>query len=512
MTFSIRTIRILLILFCLSSALILRAQEAGSSPEQTPPPGVTIHVVQRGETLYSIALNYGLTIDALVELNGLDNPNNIQVGERLLVPAQPEAAHQTHVVQPGETLRTIADLYGTTVDQLGQWNQLSNLNTIYAGQELVVGVGAPDTAGSMPSTDAAVSTDSAELAPTALPATLIASTINESGQAEYSTLIHTVQRGETLFRIAQQYGVTVNAIMRGNQIADADTIYVGQQLAIPGVQTPQLSAALPAPLTGLEISPLILIEGQTARIRATTSTPVTIRGSLLDQTLYFAGEQDGTLQTALIGVPVGTEPGVYPLTMQVINADGSASDVDINVQVISGGYGRESIRLAEGTDNLLDPATEDAELAILRPLMSPFNAERYFDAAMGLPAAAQITSTFGNSRSYNGGTFSRVHAGVDFAGAPGTPIFAPAPGVVVLADDLNVRGTATVIDHGWGVYTGYWHQSARYVSVGDFVETGEVIGAVGSSGRVTGPHLHWELWVNGVPVDPMQWVQFNFSS
>jgi murein DD-endopeptidase MepM/ murein hydrolase activator NlpD len=105
----------------------------------------------------------------------------------------------------------------------------------------------------------------------------------------------------------------------------------------------------------------------------------------------------------------------------------------------------------------------------------------------------------------------RVHAGTDFGGVPGTPIFSPAPGRVVLTDTLNVRGVATVIDHGWGVYTGYWHQTERYVQLGDMVTTGQIIGTIGATGRVSGPHLHWEVWVNGVPVDPMQWVIFSFS-
>ncbi|MGV2437612.1 MAG UNVERIFIED_CONTAM: M23 family metallopeptidase [Anaerolineae bacterium] len=72
-------------------------------------------------------------------------------------------------------------------------------------------------------------------------------------------------------------------------------------------------------------------------------------------------------------------------------------------------------------------------------------------------------------------------------------------------------GKATLIDHGWGVYTGYWHQNEIYVQLGERVQVGQVIGTIGSTGRVTGAHLHWEIWVNGVPTDPMQWVQESFS-
>jgi murein DD-endopeptidase MepM/ murein hydrolase activator NlpD len=87
---------------------------------------------------------------------------------------------------------------------------------------------------------------------------------------------------------------------------------------------------------------------------------------------------------------------------------------------------------------------------------------------------------------------------------------APAPGRVVLAEMLKVRGNTTIIDHGWGIFTAYLHQSEIQVSVGDRVETGQIIGLVGGTGRVTGPHLHWEVWVGGVPVDPIEWTERAF--
>ena len=95
---------------------------------------------------------------------------------------------------------------------------------------------------------------------------------------------------------------------------------------------------------------------------------------------------------------------------------------------------------------------------------------------------------------------------MDFGAPEGTPIHAPAAGEIVLAEELRIRGNATLIDHGYGVYTAYWHQSELSVSVGQKVQSGEVIGHVGDSGLSTGPHLHWEVWVNGVRVDPLEWL------
>jgi len=77
---------------------------------------------------------------------------------------------------------------------------------------------------------------------------------------------------------------------------------------------------------------------------------------------------------------------------------------------------------------------------------------------------------------------------------------------VVFAGLLDVRGKVTVLDHGWGVYTGYYHQSEILVSEGDLVAAGDEIGLVGATGRVTGPHLHFQVWVGGVPVDPLEWL------
>ena len=85
-------------------------------------------------------------------------------------------------------------------------------------------------------------------------------------------------------------------------------------------------------------------------------------------------------------------------------------------------------------------------------------------------------------------------------------MLAAADGVVVAAQHLQIRGNTVVIDHGWGLYTAYAHLSEMAHAPGDRVLGGQVIGGIGNTGRSTGPHLHWEVWLHGVNVDPMQWV------
>lgn len=454
------------------------------------PTAVTVYVVQRGDTLFRIAQRYNITVEALARLNGISNPNNIEVGQRLLVPANPGEAPVAHYhqVQPGETLHSISQAYGLDPTLLAELNALQPDQEIVVGQYLNVLIG-----GSEPLFENA------------------ASHLDEMSFLSPPVVVHRVARGETLFRIAMAYGVTVNDLVAANAIPDPTLIYAGQELIIPNINPPQFAAVLPEPVMELGVTPLVLIEGKTGRFQVATGVPASAAGVFLERPLQFAQEAGGLRHTALVGVPVGTPSGVYPLLITIDHAGGQAQ-IAANIQIVSGNYVVErDIVLLEDRIGLLDPAVEEAEQVILRAVMTGFTPERWFDGPMGLPAAAAVTSAFGNLRSYNGGQVQRIHAGTDFGGAPGTPIFAPAAGRVVMADTLNVRGVVTVIDHGWGVYTGYWHKTDRYVQVGDFVQTGQVIGTIGATGRVSGPHLHWEMWVSGVPVDPMQWVIVNFS-
>jgi murein DD-endopeptidase MepM/ murein hydrolase activator NlpD len=320
-----------------------------------------------------------------------------------------------------------------------------------------------------------------------------------------------VQAGETLFRIASSYGLTVNDLVQANNITDPTLIYAGQQLIIPGVQAPQLALDLPPIVTALDVLPLIFVEGQTGRIRLTTTVPMTINGLFLDRGIVDAPEQGNTVHTILVGVPIFTAAGVYPCSLTLTDTAGQSTSLTVNIQIVDGNYGSEYINLLADRTNLLDPTVENNEQTQVAAIMNNFTPTRYWNGPMGLPAAAPIVSPFGRKRAYDGGPFDHFHSGTDFGGAAGTPILAAAAGTVVFAGPLDVRGNATIIDHGWGIFTGYWHQTEQYVHVGDLVSAGQAIGTIGSTGRVTGPHLHWELWVNGVPVDPMQWVRQSFT-
>lgn len=121
------------------------------------------------------------------------------------------------------------------------------------------------------------------------------------------------------------------------------------------------------------------------------------------------------------------------------------------------------------------------------------------------PRASAITSRFGSGRMFNGAVSSR-HLGVDFSGAVGTPVRAANRGVVALVDEFFLAGNVVYINHGAGVVTGYFHLSRTLVAPGDTVEKGQQIGLVGATGRVTGPHLHWNARYGAVTVNPLDLV------
>lgn len=453
--------------------------------------GVTVRVVQRGETLYSIAQEFSISVEELARMNGIADPGTLQVGQRLLVPTGEGVDGVLHLVQPGESLRSIAALYAVDPFTLGEANGVNTANPLYVGQVLTVII--PPEAAATPS-------DQGILSPTATA---------ESVGSPSGVQIHTVAPGETLFRIATGYNLTSAEVAAANGITNPEVIYAGQQLIIPNVDPPQLALDLPAPIEAVSLQPLVLTEGRTGAFRLDSAAPVEVSATFLSRSIPALAQADGSY-VLLMSVPIFTEAGVYPLELTVTDSDGVQTPLTVNIQVLGGSYRQESITLSGDRLSLLDPAVETAEQQILRSVTSGFSPTSFFQGTLSLPAAAAMSSPFGSRRSFNGSAFDRFHSGADFAGAVGTPVLAPASGSVVLADTLNICGVTTVIDHGWGIFTVYCHQSEQYVQPGDFVTTGQVIGTIGLTGRATGAHLHWELWVNGVAVDPMQWVRQAF--
>lgn len=401
---------------------------------------------------------------------------------------EPATVEAVYIVQHGDTLFRIALEHSSSVEQFAALNDISDPSLIYVGQQLRI-----------PTDDT--------LAPVPVLPHYISPLLVHGAD---STLIHIVEKGDTLSQIAADYGLELQTLVARNQIRDASLLHVGNQIVIPGLEPSLIDAPWPTPVTGIQVAPGELLEGLSARFLIQTSLPAQVSGSFLGSDLVFATNDAGLTHLALTGIPRHTQAGLYPLAL-VVAAGAVQTELQWPLEVKSAIFALESVTLPAEAQDTLDPETERSEFALLQRHTSGYRPGRWFDGLMQLPSPGQMTSRFGTLRSYNQGPYDRTHNGVDFAAATGTPVKAAAGGAVVLASELNVRGKSIIIDHGLGVYSGYWHLSKIDVGVGQFVSAGEAIAEVGNSGRSTGSHLHWQLWVNGTPVDPLQWLRTDFT-
>jgi murein DD-endopeptidase MepM/ murein hydrolase activator NlpD len=434
-----------------------------------------VYVVQPGDTLSLIASRFNVTLNDLVAANPSLDPNLLAQGQQIVIPGLEGVTGvlETEIISFGDSLRSLSRR--TQVDDA----QLKKLNRLVSPTELYVGI------------------------------SLIVPT--QAEREPLSTRL-TALTGESLLELAVRQGSDPWTLASVNKLDGTWTALPGDVLYSPLPGGQGSATGLPSAFVRAGIDPLPLKQGSTEVIRVLANEGVTLSGMLVDKPLqFFASNGD---QVALQGVHALLDPGVYPLLMEATLSDGSKQSFEQMVLVTSGDYLSEDIPLND--PSTLDPAVTEPELQNIIAVTAPATPTRFWDGAFTSPAVYMdcFTSRYGTRRLYrvinSDFEIPGFHTGLDFCGGEGLQILAPAPGKVVFAAPLTVRGNATIIDHGWGVYSGFWHQSQIAVNVGEMVETGQVIGFVGGTGRVTGAHLHWEVWVNGVQVNPLDWLNEAF--
>jgi murein DD-endopeptidase MepM/ murein hydrolase activator NlpD len=222
------------------------------------------------------------------------------------------------------------------------------------------------------------------------------------------------------------------------------------------------------------------------------------------QTPFFA-EADGVYY-ALLVADIDAQPRDYPLQFLVALDDGRVVTAETLLTVVSGGFFRQSFTVPPDRAYLLNPEVERNEFARIDALVSGASPLRLWDeGGFQAPLESPVVSAFGLYRVLNA-TVQTRHTGWDNTAPIGTPVASVAAGRVVFAGMLDIRGNYVLIQHGWGVYSGYAHLSQANVAVGQSVTKGQIIGASGNTGRSSGPHLHWEINVNGEWVDCLDFV------
>jgi murein DD-endopeptidase MepM/ murein hydrolase activator NlpD len=212
---------------------------------------------------------------------------------------------------------------------------------------------------------------------------------------------------------------------------------------------------------------------------------------------------DRTTWRTLVGIDLTSPPGRYAVTFAATVA-GQRLETTSTLDVRDKAFPTRELSVAEAFVN--PPATETAritaEAARLDAIWKVETPQRLWEGPFVRPVAEPANSAFG-SRSVFNGQIRAPHSGADFLSPAGTPVHAPASGKVVVAAPLYYTGNTVVIDHGLGLYSLFAHFSAIAVHEGDLVTAGDVVGRVGATGRVTGPHLHWAIRVGGARVDPL---------
>jgi murein DD-endopeptidase MepM/ murein hydrolase activator NlpD len=228
----------------------------------------------------------------------------------------------------------------------------------------------------------------------------------------------------------------------------------------------------------------------------------TLDGTAADEPLHFERLNDGGYRT-LLGIPL--EGGdTLPITLH--RSTGAVTDtLTVSLAVTHPVYANERLTVAPqfAEPDSASRARIESELAQSRAISRrAHDTPRLWSGRFVRPRPTRITSVYGTGREFNGQVTSR-HLGTDFAGAVGKPVRAAGRAVVALVARFYLAGNAVYLDHGAGLVTGYFHLSRVDVAEGDTVSAGQIIGAVGRSGRATGPHLHWIARYGGITVDPM---------
>ena len=381
-----------------------------------------------------------------------------------------------YVVVPGDTLYSIAERFGTTVEAIVAANDIADARLINVGQKLLIPTGQP------------------ELVPSSRPVS--------------DRRVHPVQPGDTLPFLAYRYGTTYWALLEANDLHRLGLLAPGQELAIPPPVAPH--SGVPG-FPEISTRPAPVIQGQTMVVEVQGRGGLELEGTFLGQDLLFVEDEDR--YWALAGVDALTAPGSYPLVLQATElASGDHLTMQETLTVGKGDYGAYNIVVPADRTSLLDPALVQAEREKVNAVFARVGDSRLWDGIFAFPLAGDLRTTapFGQRRSYGGGPVTSYHTGHDYGADAGTPILAPITGTVALAEPLQVRGNVVILDHGLGVYSAFWHLSRIDVQAGQPVGQGEVVGLVGNTGLSTGPHLHWEMRVLGVPVDPVQWTRQPF--
>lgn len=435
------------------------------------------YIVRSGDTLWTIARELHIPYRDFLEANNLTGESTVIPGQRLVIPGYEGLGGvlETIPVRYGESLTSLSRTYGLSESLIVELNRLTSPLELYQGVSVVLHVQEGETAG------------------------------EPLGGRRMA-----LRPGQTLLEAAVEHDLNPWSLVTANSLESTWHLVPGDVIREPQGED-QGPGAFPSSIESLTTRPEQFTQGKTAVVRVRAPKDAQVNGALGGRPLNFFRSVGGDY-IALQGIHARAELGIEPLSLSGVLPDGTFFAHQQMVRIYSGNYPYETIT-GIPPETVDEKVSADEEELLVELVSSPTDQKRWagaFSAPVPDPYSDCWPSLFGNRRSFNGSGYHYFHSGLDFCAAMGMDIYAAAPGEVVYTGNLVIHGNTTVIDHGWGVYTLYAHQTEFLVQKGQRVEGGQLIGRVGSTGRSSGPHLHLTVWVGGVQVDPRDWLQTRY--
>lgn len=454
------------VLFCSVFILPVKAEDEEVYAEYT---------IEEGDFLSIVAGMFNTTVDDILAINNIPDVNAISIGTRIKIPtlAGVEGSIATRYINIGDTLDTLSILSGMEPEKLGE------INTIVSPTELYIG-------------------------------SLLTTISND--KARSITAVSNFESGDSILMKSAKLGLSPSVLEKINRaagiwdFADKQVLFGKAESTSGNFDTHSVASFVDV----IEIKQLPLTQGETHVVHVKAKDIASLGGSVGNYNLRFFRDGESDDWYAMLGIDAMETVGLNKLSITGSNQNNEQFSLNQPIIIAAGIFSSEVV---EGVDaSTLEEETNATDKQALMGLTQT-SPVRSWGTMMSFPVdEPYFVSGFGNRRTYNNGVFHNYHSGVDFGvmTASNINIYAAADGTVIFADLLPIHGNYTVIDHGWGVYTSYSHQSQLLVTAGQEVKRGDLIGLIGNTGRSVGPHLHWEVIINSTYVNPVTWLGTQF--
>ena len=285
----------------------------------------------------------------------------------------------------------------------------------------------------------------------------------------------------------------------------------GDDGAVVTISTPATSNLLTTPTVAPTPAPPPEIVTSADTIFQAGASIVSVVGDLSGGSITFLNRtyqltKGARSYYAVVPADADDPAGTHPMKVDFVLKNGSKGSMPYQLTIRRTAWTVDSITVGPQLAPLLDPKVQAAELAMLKGIYSQYTPEKLWDGSWALPIGGDVTTRFGEERSYNGAPVSGHHSGTDLGAASGTPVGATNSGRVAMARQVQLRGNMVILDHGGGLFSGYAHLSSFAVAEGEMVRQGDPLGFVGSTGLSTGAHLYWEMSAGAILVDPYRFT------